>query len=385
MTPLRREDGIRYAKSTAGGFVVVSLYSWMVITLGVTLARFIRGVVVHNTKFGSDDAAALTGTIVYVGAVVGWQYTIDAGLRGSSADIDPKHGVLFSKALLATQLLEVATISFAKLSSACLMERVAPQSRRSRTILFAMVAAWSVFALFVISFRCGIPPGPSPQTLRCGSSGPLIASIVLNAITDVVLAAWLFPTLLSLSLDKEKRLTAMVLFGSRVIVSVIAGGQIWAVTSAFPSEDLAGTMINYAVLSHAVTSLSLITASLPRVKRILGVGGSGILYPEIQASELTTTRKSGSRHTLSDNVLKLVPSGSGKFTTTVTSKGSSDKRKGRAVSEDRRVVTHSSKQDEHTSTSSLIDRDEYEGVMLEREVHVVVEDRDAHSIDRPKT
>lgn len=120
-----------------------------------------------------------------------------------------------------------------------------------------MVAAWSVFALFVISFRCGIPPGPSPQTLRCGSSGPLIASIVLNAITDVVLAAWLFPTLLSLSLDKEKRLTAMVLFGSRVMyvfelptwpiltysrVSVIAGGQIWAVTSAFPSEDLAGKL-----------------------------------------------------------------------------------------------------------------------------------------------
>lgn len=138
----------------------------------------------------------------------------------------------------------------------------------------------------------------------------------------------------------------------------------------------------------AVTSLSLITANLPRVKRLLGVGGSGILYPEIQASELTTTRKSGSRHTLGDNVLKLVPSGSGKFTTTVTSKGSNDKRKGRAVSEERRVTTNRSRQDEHTSTSSLIDRDEYEGqegVMLEREVHVVVEDRDAHSINRPKT
>lgn len=108
-------------------------------------------------------------------------------------------------------------MSFAKLSSAFLMERVAPQSRRSRTILFATVGAWSVFALFVTSFRCGIPIVSRSEPLHCGSSGPLITSIVLNAITDVVLAAWMFPTLLSLSLDKEKRLTAMVLFGSRIV------------------------------------------------------------------------------------------------------------------------------------------------------------------------
>ena len=63
MTPVRREDGLRLAKSTAGGFALVSLYSWMVITLGVTLARFLRGVLIHKTKFGSDDAAALAGTV----------------------------------------------------------------------------------------------------------------------------------------------------------------------------------------------------------------------------------------------------------------------------------------------------------------------------------
>lgn len=385
MTPVRREDGARLARSTAGGFALVSLYSWIVITLGVTLARFIRAVLIHKTKFGSDDAAALAGTVVYIGVVVGWQYTINASLQEDAAGVVLEDGALFSKALLATQLLEVATMSFAKLSSACLMERVAPQSRRSRAILFATVGAWSVFALFVMSFRCGIPIVSRSEPLHCGSSGPLITSIVLNAITDVVLAAWMFPTLLSLSLDKEKRLTAMVLFGSRIVVPVVAGGQLWAVTTVFPTTDLAGTMVRFTVLSHAVTSLSLITASVPRVKRILGAGGSGMLYPEIQASELTTTRKSGSRHTLSDNVLKLVPSGSGKFTTTITSKGSSNKLKGRAVSEERRAATHGSKSQEHTSTSSLIDPDEYAGVMLEREVHVVVEDRDAQSINRSRT
>lgn len=97
------------------------------------------------------------------------------------------------------------------------MERVAPQSRKTRTVLFAMVGAWTVFALFVMSFRCGIPSGPGLAPLHCSNSGPLIASITLNAVTDVVLAVWLFPTLFSLSLHKDKRLTAMVLFGSRLM------------------------------------------------------------------------------------------------------------------------------------------------------------------------
>lgn len=122
-----------------------------------------------------------------------------------------------------------------------------------------------------------------------------------------------------------------------------------------------------------VTSLSLIVANLPRVKRILGVGGSGLLFPEIQASELTATR---SRQYSVDNGLKLVPSSTGRFTTTVTSKGSKDKdkKKGKTPGDWQAMVTLGSTEDEHTSTSSLVDRADQDGVMLEREFEVVVED-----------
>lgn len=57
------EDVLRNVRSTREGFVLVSLYSWMIITFGVAIARFVRGLVIHKIKFGGDDAAALAGSV----------------------------------------------------------------------------------------------------------------------------------------------------------------------------------------------------------------------------------------------------------------------------------------------------------------------------------
>lgn len=117
--------------------------------------------------------------------------------------------------MLAAQLLEIFTISLAQLSSAFLIDRVAPQVQRVRTGLYAMVSAWAVYSVFAIAFRCGTATEWASSTHRCTRSEPLIAVIAGNIVTDIFLAFWLFPTLSALSLDKEKRITAMALFGLR--------------------------------------------------------------------------------------------------------------------------------------------------------------------------
>lgn len=104
---------------------------------------------------------------------------------------------------------------FAKLSIAFLIDRVVPQPRKVKASLGLLLGVWSGLSCFAVAFPCvRIAERPVPPR-RCRSSGPLIASIVLNLIIDLLLASWLFPTLVSISLNKEKRLTAMALFGSR--------------------------------------------------------------------------------------------------------------------------------------------------------------------------
>jgi hypothetical protein len=119
--------------------------------------------------------------------------------------------------MLAAQILEVTAMSAAKLSSAFLIERVAPQSRKAKASLFALLGTWSVFAIFAMAFRCGVSETWASELRRCSNTGSLVAVIVSNMVTDFVLAIWLFPTLVTISLDKDKRFTAMVLFGSRAM------------------------------------------------------------------------------------------------------------------------------------------------------------------------
>ncbi|KAH8725650.1 hypothetical protein GQ44DRAFT_826452 [Phaeosphaeriaceae sp. PMI808] len=370
----------RNAQSIRGGFVLVSLYSWAVVTLGIVITRFVRGLLIHKTAFGEDDATALAGHIIYIGTIVSWQYTVVAGLGKPSKEVGLKDVEHFSKAMYSAQLLEICAMTLAKFSSASLIQRIAPQSRRARLSLFATVGIWSIFSIFATAFRCGIRTDQAFSTKRCNSSGPLIAVIVSNQATDFILAAWLFPTFIRISLEKEKRFAAMVLFGLRAIVSLVAGVQIWAAIRAVRSHNPTHDAVGYVILSQAVTSLSLIAVNIPRIKQALGAGGSGIGYPRIQASELSTTCGTASVQTPGENALQLVPSGSGKFTATVTSmtsKISRAKSKSRVPPDWQGLVSLGIQGDGHTSTSSLFNRAEREGVMLERDFQVVVEDLNA--------
>lgn len=59
----------------------------------------------------------------------------------------------------------------------------------------------------------------------------------------------------------------------------------------------------------------------------------------------------------------------------MTSDGSRDKKKAKAPAEWQGQVNLGSKEDEHTSTSSLFDQTDRDGVTLERDFQLVVEER----------
>ena len=107
-------------------------------------------------------------------------------------------------------------MALAKLSSALLIERVIPQTRKAKSILLGMIAIFAIFSPFAISFRCGIPEW-TMQSLECRNGGLAIAVIVSNIVTDLLLAFWMVPALWEMSLNKEKNLAAATLFGVRAM------------------------------------------------------------------------------------------------------------------------------------------------------------------------
>jgi hypothetical protein len=113
-------------------------------------------------------------------------------------------------------ILVVFAMALAKLSSALLIDRVVPQTRRAKTILFGMIAIYAIFSPFATSFQCGIAQWTT-HSLRCNNGGLAIAVIVFNITTDLFLAFWMVPILWKLSLNKEKSLATATLFGVRAM------------------------------------------------------------------------------------------------------------------------------------------------------------------------
>lgn len=63
MVAINTESGPRYATNTRTGFVLVSTYSWLCMTVIVVVVRFVRGLIIHKSRFGYDDATTLMGTV----------------------------------------------------------------------------------------------------------------------------------------------------------------------------------------------------------------------------------------------------------------------------------------------------------------------------------
>lgn len=100
-----------------------------------------------------------------------------------------------------------------------------------------------------------------------------------------------------------------------------------------------------------------------------------MLYPQIQASELSKVTASVDRQASEDNTLKLVPSGAAKITTTISSKNPKDRRRGRVSPDRPGHKTLGNTDEEYTSTSSLVDRIDSVGVVCEQDFRIVVENR----------
>lgn len=366
------EEGPRNAPSPRGGTLLVSLYSWTCLVVTVAVAR---GVITLHQKvaFRSDDAAAFVGTFVYLGATASWHVAIVAGLGKHFNQLSSTNAERYFEAAYSAELLQIVAMALAKTSSILLIERVAPQTRNARRLLFGVVGFWFVYSMLATALQCGLPAPWRVGAERCGHGALLISVVALNMASDLLVAGWILPVLCPLKMGLSGRIIVGVLFGARVVVVVVAGGQAWAVRRAFSSNDPTWDRLAYTLFSHAVTSLSLIVATIPRIKRFLDTAGGDSLRPLVTEAEIALSARAttGTGTSVSGEPLKLVPSSTAKVTTTVRSDGSQrQKQKQKAQHEWERFVTMGSQQDEHTSTSSLF---EHQGVMKHQEVTVEIE------------
>jgi hypothetical protein len=123
--------------------------------------------------------------------------------------------------MYASHLVGLAvSTTFSKASVIALFGKIlwAWLPRASYFYLSAMVAVWCLFSVFALAFQCNLPEPWHMVSSNCPTKERLFYPvIILNIVTDFVLAVYIFPHISSLSMQKVDQWTVIGVFASRVL------------------------------------------------------------------------------------------------------------------------------------------------------------------------
>lgn len=350
-----------------GPIIIISAYSWAFVTLIIAIIRF--GLAIHQKLgFNFDDLTFSLATLLAIANSACYHVSVNAGLGRHLSDLSPDHLDLYYKMIFTGQYLGIAAMACAKTSAVLLSDGIVPQEPRRYYVMLSIIGTWALFSVLAVSFQCQLPRPWVFVPSKCSTHGDLQYPIIIgNLLTDALLAVWIIPTIWKLLMDLRKRVIVIVLFGTRLIVSFAAIGQIVSVAQNLHSPDQTWAQFGPSLWTQAVINLSVICATLPRTNRFLASLQSGRATIRLTEFELDTSRNASQAPNPEEPPLKLTPSLDNQLSTSVSS---GQKKKKRSIEDWKMYVAMESSQDDETSTSSLFNQ---RGVVLRHDFTQQVE------------
>jgi hypothetical protein len=122
-----------------------------------------------------------------------------------------------SKLMYAAQLLGILSQTAAKVSVVMLFKRIVPANVHHH-IFLACVGVWSIASIFMIAFQCQLPSPWVFVPSQCTTHGNVqYPYIIVNMVTDIMLATGILPTVWNLNTRRETRIAVIMLFASRFV------------------------------------------------------------------------------------------------------------------------------------------------------------------------
>ncbi|OCL02500.1 hypothetical protein AOQ84DRAFT_422669 [Glonium stellatum] len=357
----------RLTDDNRGPIVIISAYSWAFVTLIIAVIRF--GLAIHQKlKFNLDDLAFSLATLLAIANSVCYHLSVNAGLGQHLAHLSLAHLDSYYKMMFIGQYLGIAAMACAKTCAVLLSDGIAPQDRRQFYAMLSIMGIWALFSILAVSFQCQLPYPWVFVPSKCSTHGNLQYPVIIgNLLTDALLAVWILPTIWKLRMDLGRRVVVMILFGARVIVSLVAIGELVSIAQHIHSTDQTWAQFGPSLWTQAVVHLSVICATLPRTNRFLASLQAGHVTTGLTEFELNTSRNSSHAPNSDEPPLKLTPSLDNKLSTSVSSR---QRTKKRSIEDWKIYATMGSSQDDETSTSSLFNQG---GVVLRHELTQQVE------------
>lgn len=128
----------------------------------------------------------------------------------------------------SSQVVGIFAMAFSKASIALLIRRLSVyhSSFFRASLPIVTVGIWAIFSLFASIFQCNLPNPWTGSPKDCPAREVLWSAIlVLNIVSDALLAVYIIPGVSRLNMPKPVRLTIVGLFACRLSVCVASGIQ----------------------------------------------------------------------------------------------------------------------------------------------------------------
>ncbi|KAL4772668.1 hypothetical protein BDW60DRAFT_186713 [Aspergillus nidulans var. acristatus] len=230
----------RLSRDNRGPIITLVSVCLLIVAAIFVLAKSGSGIYFKQRRTAGSTPiwAALALSVVQV---VILQKAVDNGLGRHEAGLSESQIQLLSKFAYAAQLLLVIILSLSKLSTTLLVWKLTPSRsiRQYCTVAAVVIAGWTVFALFSISFQCQLPETWRYTPERCAGEGALFYPIaVFNILTEIILVILPFIMMQNVQMASQKKVKILSSFSSRLCVVGLAIAHLALLPSFVHSDDI---------------------------------------------------------------------------------------------------------------------------------------------------
>ncbi|KAM5510062.1 hypothetical protein FOXYSP1_13028 [Fusarium oxysporum f. sp. phaseoli] len=248
-----------------------------------------------------DDIFTIAATLqaLAIGQSIATIIGCDNGLGKPASRLDSSEIDIFFKSQYAANTMFVASVFCCKVSCTVCLRMISRESQRWIVLGFeAIIGGWGASALIINLFQCELPtPWIYANDKRCIDRTAFWTYYsITNITTDIGIIIVFCETVLKIQIPWSKKIFAISVFGSRILLIPAIAVQIYLSNKAFSSTDLTFAYWEAAISLQLVQCLSIVTVCVPSFRPLFNSLESG----QIRIDDLRRQGKSGSSSYPSD-------------------------------------------------------------------------------------
>ncbi|OAQ64781.1 hypothetical protein VFPPC_06008 [Pochonia chlamydosporia 170] len=282
---------------------LIQILSWFFLVVAILAALARSGTKLHMVKtLKLDDWLAVAATssnpdptliqVVAVAQFISSVAQAGSGLGQHKDALTEQQISSILKGEYATDLLYIASLGLAKVSTAATVVNIA--ARKHRSLIYgvgALILAWAVTGFIVILFQCQLPAPWDFISKKCIARPAFWKYFcVMNIITDLALIGIMVENIRGIQTTWSKKVLVIGVFGSRIFVTPALIFQIVYSDKSLTTADPTFDMWEWSIIMAVVQCLSILTICIPNLKPFLDSLQSG----QIRIDDLRRQGKSSS-------------------------------------------------------------------------------------------